>query len=124
MFSCVVEFKLSIPFCIRANLGIAIRIMKNIANARTGSITKSTDARLLFMENAIMIPPISIPGERTAIISPILVIFIICVISLVRRVIKEPAEKLSISLNENSCTLSNTAFLKSELKFTDAFIAK
>ena len=116
IFSCIPELRLSSFFCIAPNRGNAVFNSNPINTASIGITNANISASSLLIEQAIIIPPISIPGERIAIIRSILTIFCTCVMSFVRRVTSEPVEKLSIFLNEKFCTFSNTPCLKSALK--------
>ena len=77
-----------------------MRKSRMIATVITGRITRKTAASSRFIKNAIIIAPISMPGARSIIRSAIMIRFCTCVISLVRRVTREPVENRSISENE------------------------
>ena len=124
IFSCIPLFRLSSFFCIARKRGNAVLNSRKTIPPSIGIIIRRIVASRAFIEHAIIIPPISIPGDRIAIIRSIRTIFCIWVMSLVRRVTSEPVEKLSMFLKENFCTFSNKPCLKSLLKYTDARIEK
>ena len=106
------------------NLGSATRMIRTMAMIKRGMTTQKTMARRQFITNAMISPPISIPGALSSIRSPMEITFCILVISLVSLVTREPVENFSILANENSCTFLNTSLRRSAAKFTDAFTAK
>ncbi len=78
-----------------------MRIIAAIAAARSGEAIRIMTARDAFIINAIMTAPISIPGARSIMRSPIMITFCICVISFVSLVTSDPVLKLSILAKEN-----------------------
>ena len=87
-----------------------MRKSRMIATVITGRITRKTAASSRFIKNAIIIAPISMPGARSIIRSAIMIRFCTCVISLVRRVTREPVENRSISENEKVWIFLNASF--------------
>ena len=89
----------------------------------TGRITRKILASPGFIATAMMMAPISMPGARSIIRSPIIIRFCTWVMSLVSRVTREPVEKLSMFWKENFCTFRKQSFRRSAPKLMDAFAA-
>lgn len=121
--SWILELTLSSFFCMMVNLGKAVLIMIVMAMIMTGMITRNTLASLAFMEKAMIMAPMSIPGARSIILNPIIIRFCTCVISLVSLVTREPVEKASIFAKENFCTFLKQSFRRSAPKLMDALEA-
>ena len=117
------ELRLSMLFCKALNLGNAFFIIIIIEITSTGTTIINTIASDGLITNAIVIAPISIPGDRRHARSVCIIIFWICVISLVSLVISDPVENLSILLNENFCIFSNKSIRRSAPKFMAALAA-
>ena len=115
---------MSIRVCITSNRGNAVRITHTMAISRSGMTTPRTTASLGFIMIAMIRPPISIPGARRSMRSPIAMTFCIFVISFVSLVTSEPVENFSIFAKENSCTFVNTSPRSAAAKFADALTAK
>ena len=88
-----------------------------------GTTIRKIHASCGLITKAIIIAPIRIPGERRHALNVRIIIFCICVISLVSRVISEPVLNLSILLKENFCIFSNKSMRKSVPKFIAALAA-
>ena len=101
-----------------------MRIIVPMAIASAGATIKMITAREAFIINAMITAPISIPGARSIIRSPIIITFCICVMSFVSLVTSEPALNPSILAKENCCTFRNRSPRKSLPKCIAAFTAK
>ena len=105
------------------NRGKAVRMIIVITTIITGMMTRNILARPAFMEKAIIIAPISIPGALSIIRRAIIIRFCTWVISLVSRVTSEPVEKVSILVKENFCTFLKQSLRRSAPKLMDALEA-
>ena len=94
------ELSRSSFFCITVNLGKAVFSMRKMARVKKGITTRITSASLVFIRKAMISAPISMPGARNIILSPIMVTFCTCWMSLVSRVTRDPVLYWSIFLNE------------------------
>ena len=99
-FSCTVAFSPSILVCIAAKRGKPREMISAMAQIKSGMTTASTSDRRRLIDSAMISAPIIMPGERRHMRSSVMMKFCIWVTSLVRRVISDEVENLSMLANE------------------------
>ncbi len=109
--SLVTRFSLSTSFCISLNFGRATEKISITTPIRIITATAIIQLRDMLLFKAIMIPPIPMMGEKASILSPMVVNICIWVTSLVVRVMRVEAEKLSNSSREKDSTFLKTSCL-------------
>ena len=102
----------------RENLGYAVFMIRKMLTPKSGITIRRIVASSRFKDMAMIRPPTSMPGLRSAMRRVIMTIIWICCRSLVSLVTREPVEKSSRSAKEKVCTLAKRSLRRSPVKPT------